>query len=168
MTWARIFRGSKNVRVTNIKARIDYDDKGEHKAINATAWPSKTTKTKRGIGRTKRAHLYFLSMRIYGRVGRTGRIKENNRCWVHCSCPYFRYYLEVSLAARGSSSVVTSTGAFPKIRNPNMRPHLCKHLVAMIPKALSVQAKPTKPTTIDDRELEKFVRLLKPFIPKKA
>ena len=168
MTRSLIQKGAKKVRVTNVKARIDYDIHGEHKVVNATAHPSTITKTKRGIGRTKRQHLYHMTMRIYGRASKAGKIKENHRCWVHCSCPYFRYYLEVSLAARGSSSVVTSTGAFPKVRNPGMRPHLCKHLIAMTTPATTAPAKPTKPTTIDDRELDKLVRLLKPFIPKKA
>jgi len=49
---------------------------------------------------------------------------------VSCSCPFFRYVLEVSLNAAEAAFVQHSTGADPKVRNKGMRKYLCKHLYA--------------------------------------
>lgn len=44
------------------------------------------------------------------------------------NCPYWLYFCEVAVAATGSTSVIYSNGAAPKIRNPSGRAYLCKHL----------------------------------------
>lgn len=49
--------------------------------------------------------------------------------WVWCDCPYFKYYLEVALTRVGASSINSSNGKPPTVRNPQMLPYLCKHLV---------------------------------------
>jgi hypothetical protein len=49
--------------------------------------------------------------------------------WVWCSCPYYTYNLEVVLARYNSSSIFLSNGQMPIVRNRQMFPHLCKHLV---------------------------------------
>jgi hypothetical protein len=49
--------------------------------------------------------------------------------WAWCDCPYFTYYLEVTLSSFGCSSVRNSNGQPPTIRNPQNIPYLCKHLV---------------------------------------
>jgi len=58
--------------------------------------------------------------------------------WVWCSCPYFKYYLEVALSYRNGTDIKTSGGpsgrtpvrnAPPNVRNPNQLLYLCKHLV---------------------------------------
>ena len=49
--------------------------------------------------------------------------------WVWCSCQYFTYNLEVALARYNSSAIYLSNGQLPIVRNKQMFPHLCKHLV---------------------------------------
>jgi hypothetical protein len=66
--------------------------------------------------------------------------------WVWCSCPYFKYYLEVALANRNGTSIKTTSGPGqetykgrtvsrkpvinkpPNVRNPSQAIYLCKHL----------------------------------------
>lgn len=57
-----------------------------------------------------------------------GKVEKSSIVWVTCSCPYWCYYCEVAVSATGSSAVMISDGSAPKIRNPAMRPYLCKHL----------------------------------------
>lgn len=56
-----------------------------------------------------------------------GRLNQNTRVWVWCSCPYFKYHCEVALASKGSSSVVQSNGQRPRFTNPRLSPYVCKH-----------------------------------------
>jgi hypothetical protein len=49
--------------------------------------------------------------------------------WAWCDCPYFTYYLEVALTKYGCSSIRSSNGKPPVVRNPQNLPYLCKHLV---------------------------------------
>jgi hypothetical protein len=74
------------------------------------------------------------------RFDRFGEIKSavHHPTWVRCSCPYFLYYVEVALTRHGSSSVYYSNGRYPMIRNPKLRPYLCKHLIAATNPAVHV------------------------------
>ncbi len=54
---------------------------------------------------------------------------KDTPCWVFCSCQYFTYNLEVALTRQNTSSIKFSNGQMPRVRNPRMVPHLCKHLV---------------------------------------
>lgn len=58
--------------------------------------------------------------------------KPESNLWVHCSCPYFTFNLEVALTLRKSSSIYDSNGEMPRIKNPYLKPYLCKHLYATI------------------------------------
>jgi hypothetical protein len=146
----------RTVYFTKIKAYIDKDEHGEFKYVTAIA---------RSQGKSNKYHVHF---RIYTHVPGSGKVKPNHPTWVHCSCPYFRYYVEVALSARGSSAVLSSNGQFPKIRNPRMKPYLCKHLFQAIPVALQAKAVKRKAHNMpDDLELDQLLRLFKPFIPKK-
>lgn len=49
--------------------------------------------------------------------------------WVWCSCEYYTFNLEVVLTRYNSSSIMLSNGQLPIVRNRQMFPHLCKHLV---------------------------------------
>ena len=76
----------------------------------------------------------------------------NSLTWVHCGCEDWTYRWEVADTIRGSSSVINSNGAMPRIRNARTRPGLCKHALACARQALT--AKPeiagkrmTKPKT---------------------
>lgn len=61
--------------------------------------------------------------------------KEDALVWVHCSCPYFKYYLEVALWTKECTDLLSLGGenAYrPKMRNPKMKAYLCKHLYSTL------------------------------------
>ena len=62
-----------------------------------------------------------------------GKDPLSSLSWVWCSCPYFKYTVEVALWLREASSIIFSNGAYPRIRNPSARPFLCKHLYGGMP-----------------------------------
>lgn len=60
---------------------------------------------------------------------------DDARVWVHCSCPYFKYYLEVALWVKGGTDLLSlgKENAYrPRIRNPKMKAYLCKHLYSTL------------------------------------
>jgi len=59
--------------------------------------------------------------------------------WVSCSCEYFLYHCEVADTREDASSVKYSNGAKPKVTNPRMIPHICKHLIAAVRKGALVK-----------------------------
>lgn len=75
---------------------------------------------------------YNLTIRCHGtQKSSKFNITPDSFLWVHCSCPYFTYHLEVVLKLRGSSKIENSNAEMPKIKNPSLRPYLCKHLYAL-------------------------------------
>jgi len=153
-TPANIRSNAAKVRISRIKASVDTDQTGEHKLFLASA----RTRMK---GKTP----WFVTIKLYGTHRADGVMKPSSRCWVHCTCPYFQYYVEVALTARGSSNVIMSNGSFPKIRNPRMRPYLCKHLYAAGLVAPKVRAKRRPRAAVTEQELDRLIRLLQPYIP---
>lgn len=75
----------------------------------------------------------------------------DSKIWVHCSCPYYTFNVEVVNALKKSSDVINSNGDLPVVRNPRMIPHLCKHVAALAKFAVRAKAKDLtpkqKPTT---------------------
>ena len=74
-------------------------------------------------------------------------VKPDTKLWVHCSCPYFFYYLEVVLSRLGSSTISkdnqpplprTSNKALPMVTNPELRPYICKHIWAALAALLRI------------------------------
>lgn len=55
-----------------------------------------------------------------------------SKVWASCECPYFCYHAEVALQRKGSSDVNFSNGALPKVTNPRLVAHACKHVVAAL------------------------------------
>lgn len=60
----------------------------------------------------------------------------NPRVFVWCDCEWFKYNCETVLAIRGSSAIINSNGALPKITNPMGRPQVCKHTLAFLRKCV--------------------------------
>jgi len=77
---------------------------------------------------------YTLIIRNFGtkRFPNDYKFRPSSLLWVHCSCPYFLYNVEVALTLKSSSSIYDSNGALPRIKNPTLRPYLCKHLFATV------------------------------------
>lgn len=55
-----------------------------------------------------------------------------SKVWASCDCEYFLYHCEVALQRRGSSDINFSNGKLPKITNPRLVSHACKHIVACL------------------------------------
>lgn len=148
-TPANIVKNSRDVRSRVLKAFITADEVGTHKKVLLEARDTDGPRN--------------LVFKFYNRK------KKNlaySKVYVHCSCPYFLYFCEVAVAARGSSSVINSNGAYPKIRNPSLRPYLCKHLFQAARGAIRARAKKlTDSDSIDRHELERLLSLVKDLIP---
>lgn len=63
---------------------------------------------------------------------RRGNIPENPKIFCWCGCAWFKYNCEVALAIRGSSAIISTNGALPKITNPTSRPQVCKHMLTFL------------------------------------
>lgn len=146
------------VRVRKREVFIEKDDNGECKVMHATVRTALKGKKIRNC-----------IIKLYGKRTLNGRMQKGDKhpCWVHCDCEYFLYNVEVALSARGSSNVLTSNGNFPKIRNPRMKPYLCKHLLALVPHAIAMPPKMRRIQKISDKELSDMVKLMQPFVPQK-
>lgn len=56
--------------------------------------------------------------------------------WVHCTCPYFKFNLEYVMDKMGASTNVYAWNKPPVIKNPNMVPGACKHILTTIDDAI--------------------------------
>lgn len=156
-TPANIVSNAGDVNVLGKNAWVEKDDKGEHKVFTAellSRGPNKKPK--------------HVTIKLYGSRTATGRMKRKTRhpVWLHCDCEYFLYYCEVAVTARGSSNVITSNGKAPKIRNPRMRPYLCKHLLRAAREAWKEKPKKRQVSRLTEMEIDDMVRMAQPFIPR--
>lgn len=156
-TPANIVSNARQVKMLKGSAYLEKDDNGKHKLFIATLRTQAPGKVQRHV-----------TIKMYGQMGTKGQMRRKNHhpCWVHCDCEYFLYYLEVSLAARGSSNVITSNGNFPKVRNPRMRPYLCKHLLEAARHAWKEKPKTRRVSRLTNIELEQMAKMVQPFIPR--
>jgi hypothetical protein len=118
-----IQNNAKHVTAQVVSVFNDVDHNGlEHKVVLIKA-----------LGNTIGRYVVY---KIYNADGKRG---PANKVWVTCSCEYWLYYCEVAVDAKGSTSILKSNGEMPKIRNPGMVPHLCKHLLAGMQQALDAK-----------------------------
>ncbi len=68
--------------------------------------------------------------------------------WVQCSCPFYLFNCEWTLAKAGSSEIKYSNGQPPRTTNPDQIPYLCKHLYKASP---AVVKEAIKAGTKDER-----------------
>jgi hypothetical protein len=70
-------------------------------------------------------------------------------CWVHCTCPAFRFYCERHATDDGSSDIIESNGGPYRKNTPN---YLCKHLIATANHAVTERRKIGKEVTGDTQQ----------------
>ncbi len=70
-----------------------------------------------------------------------------SKVWASCECPYFLYHCEVALQKRGSTDINFSNGKLPKITNPRLVAHSCKHVVAALQRGAFMLEPKKKPIT---------------------
>ena len=85
--------------------------------------------------------------------------------WAWCDCPYFMYYLEVALTKYGCSSIKSSNGKPPVVRNPQNLPYLCKHLVLTAKIALTQRRDLATDRAEKEREKEEKAKTPPPVKP---
>jgi hypothetical protein len=156
ITPSNIIDNSMRVRLTGEKAEVDADANGTHKLYTCFAKDMESARPEDGPWR--------VIIRLYSKEPK-GNMGANHPAWVHCDCPYFQYYVEVANAARRSSSVITSNGHYPKIRNPRMKPYLCKHLVKAFRRALRMKPVAKKIHKLTDRDIELALKMVSSRIP---
>lgn len=151
-TPSNIIRNSREVRSRIVRSVLDVDEIGPHKRVLIEA------RATDGIR--------YLIYKFYEPEKKN---LAQSKCYVHCSCPYFLYFLEVALTARGTSSVINSNGQYPRVRNPRLRPYLCKHLFAGSRAAMRSTAKKAKGVdVVDEHEIQRLLQLVSDLIPDKA
>jgi len=146
----QIVLNSRNVTGRVLKSYWDVDNEGkEHRKIMIRAKDIVT----RNPPKT-------LVLSIYG----TERDITKNKAWVYCNCEYFKFYLEVALSLRGSSSIIEATKQLPVNNNPRLTPYLCKHILSAIPQIRRLKF--DRSLTPTEKELrDPTLRSLKDFIP---
>lgn len=120
-TPAKIHRNSQSCRAKITSSVVNADAGGAHFLVKGLALDPSTTKTN-----------YRQIARVY--MNAKGVVPNNPKVFVWCGCAWFKYFCEVALAIRGSSYIVNSNGALPKITNPTARPQVCKHALAFLRK----------------------------------
>lgn len=83
---------------------------------------------------------HYVTIKLYGL--HQDILKDH--VWASCDCEFFLYTVEVALAAQYSSSVIYSNGAYPIIRNPQLKGYACKHIFACLPLLKNIKFKETK------------------------
>jgi hypothetical protein len=135
-TPSKIVRYSDNCTTFLIRNVYDMDELGiPHKKYLIKSRDNTTpdrTRKKWFKGEPKRPKkTKIITVRLYGK----SKNHLKNKIWVHCSCEYFRFLLEIVLAQHGSSSVISCAKThLPMKTNPKLKPHLCKHVMAAINK----------------------------------
>ena len=143
-TPANIHRNSQTCRAKIESATINADRNGSFWFVKLTAFDPRTTRKR-----------YRLIIKLY-LDPKTGKVATNPKTFVWCGCKWFLYNCEVALALRGSSFIVNSNGALPKITNSTGRPQACKHCLAALrlvrsaPMALELADRKTKTKTLVD------------------
>ena len=142
-----IIKRAKSINITVTRAIKDLDSDGNiFRKIQLKAVDTKGSKTP-----------HLITVRLYG-----DDKPLDSSVWLHCSCEYFTFNLEVALTSQGSSSVINSNGALPVEKNPSMKGHLCKHLLAAIPFIRKAKFSDYKTSILPtqeeiDEELEKLL-----------
>lgn len=98
-----------SVQVT--KALLDVDTDGPYEELHANVQCTD------GVRKIR--------VKVYG-------LKSNpseGKLWATCTCPFFMFNCEVALHHHGSSDIIHSNGAPPRVKNPGMKPWLCKHIL---------------------------------------
>jgi hypothetical protein len=146
MTPPEIQRRGKTVSMAVKSSVLDEDDNGVFKKVIVKALATTIPR--------------IITFKLYQVKGKKFTI--NSPTWVHCSCENYLYQWEVSNTARGSSSVINSNGAMPRIKNPRLRPGLCKHSYAA---ALAALKSITKDVPIKE-DIKKTTRKINKIIEK--
>lgn len=126
----------RNVAVKVVKNLIGSDENGKYKLIRGST-----------LAETRR-HKYWI--KVY--FNKQGRVTSQSKCWVHCDCERFLFKYEVALKRVGSTSIINSNGRRPFSTNPGLRPGACKHINAILQKA--ILREPVG--EVDDKELGKI------------
>ena len=80
-----------------------------------------------------------------------------SKVWCSCSCPYFLYHVETALSKSGSTDINFSNGKMPKITNPRLVKHCCKHIAACLQRGVFLMEPPKAKTQMKKPVLKRKV-----------
>jgi len=118
-TPVKIHRNSLPCRARISSATMNADGFGVYHLFKGRVIDPTTTRTP-----------YPQIVKIY--TDRRGVLPDNPKIFCWCGCAWFKYNCEVALAIRGSSAIISTNGALPKITNPTSRPQVCKHMLTFL------------------------------------
>lgn len=118
-TPGKVHRSSQHCRARITSSVMNADERGAFYLVKGLAIDPTTTRKN-----------YRQITKIY--LDKSNKVPLNPKVFVWCGCAWFKYHCEVALAIRGSSYIVSSNGALPKITNPTARPQVCKHALAFL------------------------------------
>lgn len=134
--WTQLHRKSIITKAKSVGIRVA--------SVAYVKEPDGTTFKKVEVEATGETETYEVIMFFNGK-GLTSKV------WASCSCAYFCFHVEVALQKSGSTDINFSNGKMPKITNPRLVRHCCKHIAACLqrgvflmepPKAKTVMKKP--------------------------
>lgn len=82
----------------------------------------------------------------------------SSKVWASCSCPYFLFHCEVALQKTGSTDINFSNGKMPKITNPRLVKHACKHVCACLQRGVFMMEPPKAKPTMKKPAVKRKVR----------
>ena len=118
-TPVKIHRNSLRCRARITSATMNADGFGVYHVFKGRVIDPTTTRTP-----------YPQIIKMY--TDRRGNIPDNPKIFCWCGCAWFKYNCEVALAIRGSSAIISTNGALPKLTNPTSRPQVCKHMLTFL------------------------------------
>ena len=146
-SWPNRFDNTREVQTIPPKSVI-LKDGSLHLDFNYSSTPSKEGKSHQGRiifypdkniknkfsnwwKNLKNNFFKFIGKSVPSQVLNNSDIRKMN-CKVTCDCKDFLYRFEVANHKKDASDIQHSNGQTPRIRNPEMSPGLCKHLLGTL------------------------------------
>lgn len=138
--WTQIHRKSIILNAKSVGIRVD--------KVEYVVEPDGSTYKKVEVEALGETQPYDVLLFFHGK-GLTSKV------WASCSCPYFLFHCEVALQKSGSSDINFSNGKLPKITNPRLVRHCCKHIAACLQRGVFMMEPPKAKTQMKKPILKK-------------
>ncbi len=140
--WTQLHRKSIITKAKSVGIRVA--------SVAYVKEPDGTTFKKVEVEATGETETYEVIMFFNGK-GLTSKV------WASCSCSYFLFHCEYALSKSGSTDINFSNGKMPKITNPRLVRHCCKHIAACLQRGVFLMEPPKAKTTMKKPVLKRRV-----------
>lgn len=131
--WTKLHRSSIIAKARNVGIKV--------KKVEYITEPDGTKFKKIDAEAMGETSIYQITMYFQGK-GLTSKI------WASCTCPYWLYHVETALSKSGSTDILFSNGKLPKITNPRMVRHCCKHVASCLQRGVFMLEPPKQKTIL--------------------